>query len=73
MSVKGLAMYANPFCIGGNLMDKDKVTTVLGAVGAAVTAAQPVMNGVAGSLHTQDYFQLVFAVIMAVFGFYTNK
>ena len=54
-------------------MDKDKVTTVLGAVGAAVTAAQPVMNGVAGSLHTQDYFQLAFAVVMAVFGFYTNK
>ena len=54
-------------------MDKDKVTTVLGAIGAAVTAAQPVMNGVSGALHVQDYFQMAFAVIMAVFGFYTNK
>lgn len=54
-------------------MNRDKLTTVLGAVGAAVTAAQPVINGISGSLHTQDYFQMAFAVIMAVFGFYTNK
>ncbi len=55
-------------------MDKDKLTTILGGVGAAVTAAQPVINGVTtGSLHQQDYFQLVFAVIMGVFGFFTNK
>jgi len=54
-------------------MNSDKITTTLGAIGAAVAAAQPVVNATQGSLHQEDYIQLVMAVIMAVFGFFTNK
>ena len=54
-------------------MNGDKITTVLGASMAALTAAQPVVNAVQGSLHQQDYVQLIMAVVMAVFGFFTNK
>lgn len=54
-------------------MNHDNVTTALGAIGAAVTAAQPVINATQGAMHQQDYIQLFLAVIMAVFGFFTNK
>jgi hypothetical protein len=55
-------------------MDKDKITTSLGALIAGATAAQPVINGVTtNSLHSQDYFQLVTAVFMGIFAFFTNK
>ena len=54
-------------------MNKDTITTILGAVGAVVTAAQPVINATQGSLHQQDYLSLVYAVIFGVFGFFTNK
>jgi hypothetical protein len=40
---------------------------------AAGTAVQPVLNGVNGSLHQQDYFSLVTAVGMAIWGFFTNR
>jgi hypothetical protein len=51
----------------------DTITTALGVVGAAVTAATPVLNVVQGTLHAQDWLQLVSAVFIAVFGFFTNK
>jgi hypothetical protein len=54
-------------------MDKDKVTTVIGAMMAAGTAATPVLNAVEGSLHRGDYLQLAVSVLMAVFGYFTNK
>jgi hypothetical protein len=54
-------------------MKSDKITSIVGAVGAAATAAQPVLHGVEGSLHSGDYFQLVSAVLFAVLGFFTNK
>lgn len=55
-------------------MDKDKLTTLIGGIGAAVTAAQPVINGVStGSLHQGDWFQLAMAVVFGVLGFFTNK
>ena len=54
-------------------MDKDKLTTALGVAASAITAAQPVVNATQGAMHSQDYLQLAFAVVMAVFGFFTNK
>ena len=55
-------------------MNGDKITTIIGAVGAAAVAAQPITNAVGqGSLHQQDYIQLFIAVLTAVFGFFTNK
>jgi hypothetical protein len=55
-------------------MNKDKITTVLGALVAGATAAHPVINGVStNSLHSQDYFQLATAVFMGIFAFFTNK
>lgn len=57
-----------------NEMDKDKLTTVVGGIGAAVTAAGPVLNGVqTGSLHQGDWIQLAMAVVFGVLGFFTNK
>lgn len=52
---------------------KDVATTVLGGILAAGTAAQPVMAGVEGSMHQADYLQLAMAVVMALFGYFTNK
>ena len=52
---------------------KDTATTVLGLVMAAGTAAQPAMNAVDGSFHQADWIKLGTAVIMAIFGFFTNK
>lgn len=55
-------------------MDKDRLTTIVGAVGAAAMAAGPVISGATNqSLHTGDYTQLVAAVFMAILGFFTNK
>ena len=54
-------------------MSTDKITTIVGGIGAAAAAAQPVLNGVQGVMHQQDYFQLFAAVCMAVFSFFTNK
>lgn len=56
-------------------MNADKITTIVGAVGAAATAAQPVLTAVqpGSSLHSQDYFQLVAATVFAVLGFFTNR
>ena len=54
-------------------MNPDKVTTVIGAVVAAGTAAQPVMNAVQGSMHQADWMQLLASVAMAIFGYFTNK
>lgn len=52
---------------------KDIATTILGGVMAAGMAAQPVLNGVSGSLHQADYMQLIMAVAMGIFGFFTNR
>ena len=55
-------------------MNADKISTIVGAVAAAATAAGPVINVAGtGSLHQSDYFGLVTAVMMAVWGFFTNK
>lgn len=56
-------------------MNSDKITTILGAIGAAAMGAQPVMNTIqpGTSLHQGDYVQLILAAVMAAWGFYTNR
>ena len=54
-------------------MDTDKITSALGYVGGVVAAAQPVLNGVQGSMHTGDWTQLIFAILFACLGHFTNK
>ena len=52
----------------------DLTTTIVGAVGAAVTAANPVLNGIqSGTLHQSDWLQLAMSIVFAVMGFFTNK
>lgn len=56
-------------------MSKDKLTTLLGALVGAATAAQPVVDSLApgGSLHGADYVKLAMAVVFTAWGFFTNK
>lgn len=55
-------------------MNKDRITTIVGAIGAAAAAAQPVLDATeGGALHTNDYLQLVMAVAFAVIGWFTGK
>ena len=56
-----------------NNMNADKITTILGGCMAAGTAALPLLNAVQGTMHQSDYVSLVTAVLMAVFGWFTNK
>lgn len=56
-----------------NKMNSDKITTVVGAIGAAAVGATPVLNAVQGSMHQQDYLSLLGAIAMAVLGYFTNK
>ena len=57
------------------MADTDKLTTILGYAGAVVTAANPVLNAVTpgASMHVQDWTQLLFAVLFALLGKFTNK
>lgn len=54
-------------------MSKDTITTIIGAFGAAATAAQPVINSTNGSLHQGDYFQLAASILWAALGYFSNK
>jgi hypothetical protein len=55
-------------------INHDKVTTVLGAVGAVITATNPIIGGVtSGVLHSGDWMQLAMAALMALYGYSTNK
>ena len=54
-------------------MNTNTITTIVGSVAAASTAAQPVLNAVQGAMHQSDYFALVGAVFMAVWSYFTNK
>ena len=54
-------------------MNADRVTTIVGAVGAASLAAQPVLNSVQGSLKTGDWLSLITAVAIAVVSWFTGK
>ena len=55
-------------------MNKDQVTTLLGVIGAGITAATPVLNGVTNaSLHSGDWTQLGTALMFGLLGYFTNK
>lgn len=57
------------------LKDKDLLTTIAGGMLAIGTAIQPIANSIqpGTSLHTQDYVQLIMAVVFAILGWATNK
>ena len=57
------------------MKDTDLITTVVGGLGAAVTAVTPVMTMIqpGTAMHAQDWTQLVFAALMGIFSFFTNK
>jgi len=55
------------------MQDKDKLTTILGAVGAVVTAAEPVVSASSGTMHQGDWLQLAMAVVFGLLGWATNK
>ena len=54
-------------------MNKDLGTTILGGIIAAATAAEPVVMVTQGDWNFASVFQLVSAIGIAVFGFFTNK
>lgn len=55
-------------------MSADKITNVVGAIGAAAAAATPVLQAAGGNtLHQGDYFQLAYAVALAVISWFTGK
>lgn len=54
-------------------MTTDKITTVVGIMGAVATGAQPVLNAASGSMHQSDYFSLATAVAMSIWAWFTNK
>ena len=55
-------------------MNKDKLTTIIGAIGAIATAATPVVNSMQNSsLHSGDYLQLAVAASFGLLGFFSNK
>lgn len=53
--------------------NKDLVTTIFGAIGAAVTAAQPILQIAAGNWSTANILQLVAAISFAVLGYCIGK
>ena len=57
------------------MKDTNLITNILGGMGAIAIGAQPVMNGITpdSSMHQGDWLQLVFAVIVAAMGYFTNK
>jgi len=56
-------------------MNADRITTIVGSIGAAATAVQPVLTAIepTGVLHQQHYLQLLAAAAFAVLGFFTNR
>lgn len=54
-------------------MNNDTITTILGAGGAGLMAAQPVMATATGALHQADYFQLALSLLIGLTGYFTNK
>jgi len=53
-------------------MNANTAATVVGAVVAAATAAEPVLSATQGSMNSGDYVNLVTSVVMALFGWFTR-
>ncbi|HBG07667.1 MAG: hypothetical protein A2075_09085 [Geobacteraceae bacterium GWC2_58_44] len=56
-------------------MNADRITTIIGSIGAAATAVQPVLTAIqpGAVLHLQDYLQLLTAGVFAILGFFSNR
>lgn len=55
------------------MLNKDLATTILGLIIAAATAAMPIVEVAQGTWTSTTIWQLVSAVGIAVFGYFTNK
>ena len=55
------------------MLNKDLATTILGLIIAAATAAMPIVEVAQGVWNATTIWQLVSAVGIAVFGYFTNK
>jgi len=54
--------------------NRDTLTTVLGGIGAVLTAAQPVIATTQGThIDSKGIIQIVLAAVFALFGFFTNR
>jgi hypothetical protein len=53
-------------------MNSNAAGTAIGGVLAIGNAIQPVLNGVNGSMHTQDWVNLAFSALMALYGWYSR-
>ena len=54
-------------------MNTDKLTTILGCIAAALIAAKPVLDGSGYHFDEKTVMECSLAVIVAVYGFLTNK
>jgi hypothetical protein len=54
-------------------MNRDLGTTILGGIISAATAAMPVVEVTQGTWTKTSIFQLISAIGIAVFGFFTNR
>lgn len=52
-------------------MNTDKITTWLGAIGAALLAGQEAISGFSGG--KVDWVKVAVAVVLAAIGYFTNK
>lgn len=55
------------------MISKDTATTALGAAMGIMTAIQPTVAAVDGSFKQADWIKLATALMMAVFGYFTNR
>lgn len=53
-------------------MTGDRLATLAGALICVGSGAQPVLNAVQGTMHTQDWVQLGVAVASALFGWFAE-
>jgi hypothetical protein len=54
-------------------IDKDTITTVVGAIGAIAYATEPIVNTVQGSMHSDDWTKIIFAVCSAITAYFIGK
>ena len=53
-------------------MNKNIAATIVGGILTCATAAEPVVNGIQGSMHQPDFVKLAVAVGMALFSWFTE-
>lgn len=54
-------------------MNSDRVTTIVGAIGAAAIGAEPVAKAISGEFGTKELVMLIVGALFGVQGYFTNK